>query len=257
MKKTIFFISIILALASCLKDGEYTMTYPVEATFEYPSIDYITEFGADSLYFNDSHGYGFGWDYLTFRHKVDTVNKVFEGGMLLSYLSGSTFNPSDSLSMAQTDSAAFANDAYRVNTSTYLNNRTYVVYYENPDASMMPECDFEFTATSIGTCNIGGCYVNNTRYVAYKVSQCFENGDRLTLKATGYLNGLKVGDKSILLADFSAQKDSIVSTWTPFDLSSLGTVDKINFEVMSTKKEVPAYFCMDSFIAAITISNGI
>ena len=257
MKKTIIFITFILALSSCLKDGEYTATYPVEATFEYAGVDYLTEFGADSLYFNDSHGYGFGWDYLTFRHKVDTVNKVFQGGMLLSYLSGSTFNPSDSLSMAQTDSAAFVNDAYRVNTTTSLYNRTYVVYYENPEASLMPECDFEFTATAIGSCQIGGCYVNNTRYVAYKVSQHFEDGDRLTLKATAYLNGSKLGDKSIMLADFSAQKDSIVSKWTPFDLSSFGTIDKLDFKLESTKKEVPAYFCMDSFMAAITVSNGI
>ena len=255
MKKIIIFTTFILALASCLKDGEYTVTYPVEATFEYPSVDYIAEFGSDSLYFNDSHGYGFGWDYLTFRHKVDTVNKVFQGGMLLSYLSGSTFNPSDSLSMAQTDSAAFVNDAYRVNTKTSLYNRTYVVYYENPDPSGMPDQDFEFTATALGSCQVGGCYVNNTRYVAYKISQCFEDGDRLTLKATGYLNGSKVGDKSILLADFSAQSDSIVSTWTPFELSSLGAVDKINFEVISTKKEVPAYFCMDNFIASLTLSH--
>ena len=176
--------------------------------------------------------------------------------MLLSYLVGSRFDPSDSLSMAQTDSAAFARDAFRLNSNLmFMNSRTYAVYYENPDPEMMPEHDVEFTATEIAVCKMGYCYVNNTRYVAYKVSQCFENGDRLTLQATGYLNGAETAKVSMSLADFSAQKDSIVSTWTPFDLSKLGTVDKVDFEVLSTKKEVPAYFCMDNFVASITIGG--
>ena len=255
MKKTIIFITFILSVVSCLGDGEFTQTYPAEATFEYTDLDYAKAFGEDSLYFNDSHGYGFGWNYLTFRHKVDTVAKVFEGGILLSYLKGSQFDPSDSLSMAQTDSAAFANDAFRVNSSLMLyNSMTYAVYHANPDEGMMPEHDVEFMATEIGTCTMGICYVNNTRYTAYKVSQCFEDGDRLTLQATGYLDGARTGETSMSLADFSAQKDSIVSTWTAFDLSKLGQVDRVDFAVLSTKKEVPAYFCMDNFTASITLS---
>lgn len=254
MKKTIIFITLICSLVSCLEDGEFSRTYPVEATFEYSSTDYDKEFGADSLYFNSSHGYGFGWDYLTFRHKVDTLNNEFKGGMLLSYLKGRKFDPSDSLSMARTDSAAFAEDAFRVNSPLmFYKSQTYVVYHGNQGEDMMPEHDVEFMATKIGTCTMGLCYVNNTRYVAYKVSQCFDDGDRLTLQATGYLEGEKTGDVSINLADFSVQKDSIVSTWTLFDLSKLGRVDNVDFKVISTKKEVPASFCMDNFMASISL----
>ena len=257
MKKTIIFITLIVSLMSCLGSGEYSTTYPAEVTFEYSGIDYDLEFGADSLFFEESHGYGFGWNYLAFRHDVDTVAKVFNGGMLLSCLKGGCLDPADSLSMARTDSTAFANDAFRLNSDLmFSGSRTYAVYYENPDADLMPEWDVEFTATEIGTCTMGGCYVNNTRYVAYKASQCFEDGDRLTLKATGYLDGVKTGETSISLVDFSAQKDSIVSTWTPFDLSKLGQVDRVDFEALSTKKEVPAYFCMDNFMVSITISGN-
>jgi hypothetical protein len=257
MKKTVIFITLILSLMSCLQGGGISRTYPVEATFEYQGLDYGAQFGEDSLYFNVSHGYGFGWDYLTFRHKVDTVGKSFDGGMLLSYLKGSKFNPTDSLSMAQTDSAAFANDAFRQNSSLmFMGSKTYAVYYENPDALMMPDSDFEFMGKEIGTCQLGQCYVNNTRYVAYKASKHFVAGDRLTLQATGYHKGVKTGETSIALIDFSAQKDSIVSRWTPFDLSRLGIVDHVDFKVLSTKKEVPAYFCMDNFWASITISSN-
>lgn len=255
MKKTIIIISALLSLVSCLNDGEFTRTYPVEASFEYAGLDYAKEFGSDSLYFNDSHGYGIGWDYLAFRHKVDTIKKVFEGGMLLSYLKGTQFDPADSVSMAQTDSAAFVNDAFRLNSSLmFYGSKTYGVYYENPDPSQMPESDVEFMATEIGKCVLGLCYVNNTRYVAYKVSKHFEDGDRLTLQATGYLDGVKTGENSIYLADFSAQKDSIISRWTAFDLSKLGQVDHVDFKVVSTKKEVPAYFCMDNFTASVTLA---
>ena len=256
MKKIIIFITLIISLMSCLQGGgQYSRTYPVEATFEYLGLDYEKGFGSDSLYFNEKLGYGFGWDYLAFRHEVDTISKVFKGGMLLTYLKGTQFDPTDSLSMAQTDSAAYANDAFRVNTSLmFLGSKTYAVYYGNPDESMMPDHDFEFTATEVGTCQPLQCYVNNTRYMAYKISQHFQDGDRLTLQAIGYLDGSKVGSVSINLADFSVQKDSIVSTWTLVDLSKLGSVDHLDFDVLSTKKEVPAYFCMDNFVASISIS---
>ena len=255
MKKTIIFITLITSLVSCLDGGSFSRTYPAEATFEYTGIDYSKEFGSDSVYFEELHGYGFSWDCLVFRHNVDTVAKTFNGGMALSLLKGSTFDPSDSLSMAQDDAEAFANDAFRLNSNLmFSGSKTYAVYYENPDESKMPDCDMEFAATEIGTCTMGACYVNNTRYVAYKISQCFEDGDELTLSATGYLDGVKTGDVSMNLADFSVQKDSIVSTWTLFELDKLGIVDKVDFKLISTKKEVPAYFCMDNFVASVSIS---
>ena len=79
--------------------------------------------------------------------------------------------------------------------------------------------------------------------MAYKVAQAFEPGDKLTLKATGYLDGRKTGEASITLAEYSTVKDSIMSRWTAFDLTKLQLFDVIDFEVISTKKEVPAYFC--------------
>lgn len=243
-----------VALSSCVTDSEYSYSYPLVAGFEYTAIDYAKVFGTDSLYYDSDHGYGIGWEYLAFRHKVDTVNAVFEGGMLLSYLKGKAFDMTDSLSMAKGDSLAFAEDGFRVNENSAYDN-TYAVYYGNPEASMMPEHDVQFLATNNGTCTMNACLVNNTGYVAYKVAQCFEAGDRLTLKATGYLDGAKTGEASISLADFSAQKDSIVTSWTYFDLSPLGTVEYVDFEVISTKEDVPAYFCLDGMFANIALSN--
>ena len=78
---------------------------------------------------------------------------------------------------------------------------------------------------------------------------------RLTLKATGYLDGRKTGEASITLAEYTTVKDSIMSRWTAFDLTKLQLFDVIDFEVISTKKEVPAYFCLDYFMASVTVGN--
>ena len=90
--------------------------------------------------------------------------------------------------------------------------------------------------------------------MAYRIANTFVDGDKLTLKATGYLDGVKTASAVIDLAEFSAQKDSIVSTWTRFDLGALGNVDYVDFDVISTKEDMPAYFCLDGFVASVTIS---
>ena len=138
-----------------------------------------------------------------------------------------------------------------------VNNNSYMVFYQNPDSSKMPEHDVLFMIQENGACQAQVCYVNNTSYVAYKAAQTFAPGDRITLTATGYLKGAKTGEASMMLADFSAQKDSIVSKWTAFDLTKLGVFDAVDFNVASTNEEVPAYFCMDNFAAQITISSGL
>ena len=258
MKKTLFIFIAFLSLASCLKDGGFADTRPVYATFEYSGMDYTKLFGKDSLFFESDGGYGLGWEYLAFLHKVDTSvtdNWVFQGGVMLSYLKGKTFDPADSLSMAQSDSLMSADNRFRANSpADPFFGRTYLVYHQNQDPALMPQHDIEFLASMVGTCQPLVCYVNNTNYVAYKVAQAFEDGDRLTLKAIGYLKGAKTGEVSMELADFSAKKDSIVSTWTKFDLSDLASVDFVDFEVLSTKEDVPGDFCLDYFVTSVTIS---
>lgn len=239
-------------MVSCLSDGDYYQTSPIYATFEYNKVD----FDADSLFFKTEQGYGIGWTYLGFLHKVDTLSWTFNGGVLLSAQKGKLYDPADTAAISKSDSLVFAQDRFRLNSKKdTLNNNTYLVYYGNPDSSMMPTHDVEFLAKDFGTCQVYHCLVNNTAYVAHKVANTFEKGDRLTLKATGYLKGVKTGEASMNLADFSAQKDSIVSTWTSFDISKLGVIDCVDFAVTSTKEEVPAYFCMDYFIASVTVGN--
>ena len=41
--------------------------------------------------------------------------------------------------------------------------------------------------------------------------------------------------------------------WSVLDLSTLGDVDYVNFDVTSTNPDVPGYFCIDGYLANIKV----
>ena len=242
MKRFFVILTSLILVSSCLDDGSGVyQKYNLVADFQYNSIEFLP----DSTCFNSNSVLGFGYDLLNFYHQLDPGKVRVDGGFILSCqempLSGNTEE---------------LNNEYRC----YLKDlekqfsNTYAVYYQNPDPLLMPEHDVQFVFTTNGTCKPKGMYVTNTVAVAEAIREKFVLGDRLSLKATGYLGDVKTGEATINLADFSAQKDSIVSLWTPFALEKLGTVEYVEFEVSSTNPDVPAYFCMDSFTAEVEIN---
>ena len=83
-----------------------------------------------------------------------------------------------------------------------------------------------------------------------------DDPDWLKLTATGKnANGITVGTAEFYLADYrftNNEEDYVVDTWEWFDLSPLGAVHTISFELSSTKNNeygmlTPAYFCIDDF----------
>lgn len=245
MKRIAFILSIVLMVSSCFSDEPTTQrSYTLSATFEYNSSVYEEEFGADSIYFDLKPGLGFQFSDLVFYHDVDTLSGRFNGGFLLSYLDIPKSEVTDGLE-----------NTYRVNYMKGLDRNTFLVFHQNDDSSRMPEHDMEFIWTEYGTCVMAGCFVNNTVEVVDSLKANYEVGDRLVLKATGWLDGKKTGEADILLADFSSQKDSIVTTWTAFDLSKLGSVKYVDFELYSSKEgEIPMYCCIDNLTASVDLA---
>lgn len=237
MKNYIFMLFAALCAVACFGDDNhsYSESFTLDSTFEYD-----VDFGSDSLFFDTSPASGFGWQCLAFFHKCNPDTTAVEGGFILSRLKGSGNDPE--------------NNRYRVNSKAGKNGLpTYAVFMYDEDAAMMPKHDVQFTYSANGTCTMIGCYVNNTMEVADSIRSRFQVGDRLVLKASGYLNGAKTGDAQILLADYSAQKDSIVVNWTPFDLSKLGSIEYVEFEMESTREGVPTCFCFDDMLAAVSL----
>ena len=241
-KLLLFFVAAVMAV-SCLGDGSYSESRTIVATFEFAS-DYNEIFGSDSLYVDTDYRIGIGWDYLVFYQKVNESTKDFEGGMMLSHLAYPTSGIVEGL----------ANNKYRANAKTAKNANTYLVFEET---GSMPASDigFNFTqsANSIGSCIMTSCVVNNTVATAEAIDKNFVNGDRMLLRATGYLDGKKTDSAEVTLAERLSDRDSIVYTWTTFDLSKLGSIDKIDFELLIPQgRNIPATVCIDNVIASIS-----
>ena len=243
IKKLLLFFVVAAMAVSCLGDGGYTESRTIIATFEF-NMDYNEVCGSDSLYVDQQYRVGIGWDYLIFFQKVNEATGNFEGGLILSHLKYPASGVVEGL----------ANNKYRANDKAQTKDNTYIVFEQTDN---MPDNDMGFnfvkSATASGTCTMGACLVNNTVATAQAVVEKFAIGDRMTLKATGYLDGVKTDSAEIMLAERLSDKDSVVYTWTAFDLSKLGSVDKVDFELnIPAGMDIPATVCIDNVVASIS-----
>ena len=107
---------------------------------------------------------------------------------------------------------------------------------------------------------IPGFYITNSSYaytsMAYgdSFAKKFEKGDWFKLTITGYdANDEVTGTKDYYLADLRDEATAyIINDWCYVDLSCLGAVAKIGFELNSSDTSdwgmnTPAYFCFDNF----------
>jgi hypothetical protein len=247
MKKILIVISALALAFSCSPGPSYSTQYTAVTTFEYDvqyGVDYLKEFAKDSTFYDAKNGLALGWGDLGFFHKVSDIDKSFQGGWKLSYqrpvgLSRDVEKPADYLP-----------SNYRsMGPHTGNSNKTYAVFCQNMDPAGMPKRDVEFLSSQYGTCFPIQCWVNNSEAVYEAVKKSFQPGDRLVLKAIGYLGGVKTDEVSIQMA----AADTVMYNWSKLDLSKLGSVDAIDFELTSTKGGIPMYFCMDELSAKIAI----
>lgn len=237
MKK--FFILVFAAVlsVSCLGDMEHSESYPLVTDFSYSSDVYIREFGADSTCLGS--GGGIVWYDLAFHNKVSAANE-FKGGFILSYLKAPGLNVNSETHVINPD---------RVAGNPFTLDNTYAVYHMSMNPSDMPERDITFLNKEYGTCTVKHCWINNTEEV-YEAAKSFENGDKLVLTATGYLNGVVTGEAQINLA----LPDTTMYNWTKFNLEKLGNVDAIDFELYASRADIPTSFCLDELNVSINIT---
>ena len=248
MKRIFFLIAALALVMSCMEKSTYTKSYTVPATFEFSVINYSDMFGGDSLYFDTKYKVGIGWDLLAFYHQVGKETSEFEGGFMMSYLEMPASGVTNGLS----------NNEYRAYMKPVKagQKNTYLVFNQTDS---MPEHDMGFSFVksqwATGTCVMSSCQVNNTVAVAKAVDEQFGPGDKMVLKAKGYLEGAETATAEIMLAEKTTSKDSIVSTWTVFDLSKLGSIDKVDFEILIPEgMDIPATVCIDNVVANVSLA---
>lgn len=226
-----------LFAVSCLGDGPTTSTsYNLVVGFEYN--DDI--FRADSVRFESEAGVAMAYYDLAFYHKLDPQKTAVLGGFAVSRLKG--------------EGHQGGRNEFRVNSGTGVGNTpTYAVFKYDRTGVNMPQHDIEFINLNYGSCQMSGLYVNNTYEMVEYVKNNFTDGDKISLKATGYLNGAKTADAEVVLAEYTEAKDSIIVKWTPFDLTKLGTIQYVELELLSTKDDIPSSVCIDNVVSTISL----
>ena len=107
---------------------------------------------------------------------------------------------------------------------------------------------------------VPGFYITNSSYAYSSMTngdgfaKKFDKGDWFKLTVTGYdANDQVTGTKDFYLADLrDPSKAYIINDWRYVDLSGLGKVKKLGFELSSSDNgdygmNTPAYFCFDNF----------
>jgi hypothetical protein len=137
-------------------------------------------------------------------------------------------------------------------------SKTFAVFYYNSYATKTPTV----TRKDGASFEPQACYVTNSAYAYTSMKEGdayakkFGEDDWFLLTATGYLDGAKVGTAEYYLA----QNGKIADAWEIFDLSEIGTVDRVEFSLSSSDNgewgmNTPAYFCLDNFNDQLTIDN--
>ena len=111
---------------------------------------------------------------------------------------------------------------------------------------------------------ITGFYVTNSAYTLDAIlngdyaNDAFGEGDYLSLTVKGYNGETLTGEVIFYLADYRSANESerfALKEWKWLDLSRLGAVTRLEFEMFTTKSDqfgftTPTYFCLDNFGAA-------
>lgn len=276
MKKIFPLVAASMLAVSCFNDVGYEASYTLAATFE--GMDEVFE--ADSAVAIPSFSYG----PVAFYNTVAASETVSapdgsEGGWIISR----SFYPIDILlgHIGTGDGSGNAGDdggdsgdgtgtytvdwqskltPYCVSDTTDASSRsggTFLVFHDN--SSSMPEHDMEFLQASVGTCTVSGCYLNTTAQVANHFKSDLDadsSDDYFIVKVTGSSDAGQTGSAEFVLADYRNGLDSLATDWFAADLSKLGSVRYVDFEIeTSLSNPELRYFCMDNFVASIYVKQ--
>lgn len=246
MKKNLFFFTLLfsLLLASCEKDEvvvtkvadlESLLTKPetewtgdksgTEIEGEYGSTWKNQFSGADNLFVFDNYFTDFSW-----------------GGFMYT-------NKSDVTTASYTNNSAITGKA--------VTGKVYLTAYTTQGTPAV-------VSFKDGACYVvKGFYVTNSTYAYLSMkngddfAKKFGEGDWFKLHVQGRdASGNNTQSVEVYLADFRSGKNDILNTWQWVDLSGLGAVKSLHFDLSSTDNgdwgmNTPSYFCMDDIEAII------
>lgn len=283
----VLFVVCAFGMVSCLKDSYFEATETPVATFTFTGEK-------DSLLILPSFMAGY---YYAFHSVLNEDKTELKGGFACSQRR--IWWNLDEQALGERTSEDYRNDNLymtvfeKQNDINRTNPNSYAVFYNSGN---MPEHDFQFFLAQgyTGSMTPISCLVANTaftmarangydlkpeypEYPEYEFKKAVTvppaegeegtgtrlDGDFIRIVARGYKDGQATSTetkKAIYLVDYiDGQQDSVLTGWKPFDLSDLGDVDFIDFDIECSESieeaGFPIYFCMDNFAAKVNIKR--
>jgi hypothetical protein len=81
----------------------------------------------------------------------------------------------------------------------------------------------------------------------------FTDGDWAEVTFTGYKNGVETGSATQKMAEFAGAKEEVLTEWTLLDLSPLGSVDRIDVTLTSSRENAFRLVCLDHLNLSISL----
>ena len=192
----------------------------------------------------------------------NTPNKAYKAYTGYAICSDQSTEATDNYNIDQFRSAA---------GGAYEGTNYAVAYYSAPSDWFAGYTDPLTLTNSAEPQTVTGFYITNTVYTLDAIlngdyaSDAFAQGDYMSVTAKGYNGAEKTGEVVFYLADYRSENTEehfALSTWKWFDLSSLGAVTRVEFEIFTTKSDdygftTPTYFCLDNFGAEKPVSTGV
>ena len=238
LKYIILIAAAMLAVASCLNDDKHRnkYTFPIDNNFEYTNLTFDP---VDSVCFQDIFVTG---GFIGFYGKMD--GDEFKGGICLSR----GVDP-----MLEEGGHTAKTPYHCIMKPESQEDETFAVFHQG---SAMPEKiietvvpnDESTTEPTLVLINNTNGFVQAARYGDGLARGAFTDKDWAAVTFTGYLKGVKTGEASLRLADYETYRDSVITTWTPLELTSLGNIDQIGITLTSTRKDMVKDFCFDHMV---------
>lgn len=183
-----------------------------------------------------------------------TGPNIFSGG----YFSGgwvvSSYNSNDLTTYGGYDNDLYVYNASSENATTrggHNSSDNFLIGYGNKSdwGDFRPSLKFADGKARV----VCGCYVNSTCYFLNIAqngnysSPAIGDGQKVEIHATGYdADGNETGTVTMLFAE----KGKMITAWTPWDLSSLGEVVEVKFDMTGNVENdygfaMPTYYAID------------
>ena len=134
-------------------------------------------------------------------------------------------------------------------------SKTYAVGYYSAYAGIPMAITQAESKTFVpkSVCIANAAYAFSSMCKGDSYAKKFDETDWFKVTFIGKLNGTETGRVDIDLA----KEGMLVFAWKTIDLSALGEVDEIGFDMTSSDTgawgmNTPAYFCLDNFVAEVT-----